>query len=47
MDYEEKKEVKKEKVYNLYRCGYLEVRDSKFLPEPFGPISPTSSPGST
>ena len=27
MEYEEKKEVKKEKVYNLYRCGYLEVRD--------------------
>jgi len=27
MDYEEKKEIKKEKVYNLYRCGYMEVRE--------------------
>jgi len=27
MEYEEKKEVKREKIYNLYRCGYLEVRD--------------------
>ena len=27
MEYEEKKEVKEEKIYNLFRCGYLEVRE--------------------
>jgi creatinine amidohydrolase len=27
MEWEEKKEVKKEKIYNLFRCGYLEVRE--------------------
>ena len=27
MEYAEKKEVKEEKIYNLFRCGYLEVRE--------------------
>ncbi len=27
MEYVEKKEVKKEKIYNLFRCGYLDVRE--------------------
>lgn len=27
MEYEEKKEIKEGKIYNLYRCGYLEVRE--------------------
>jgi hypothetical protein len=27
MEYEEKKEVTKEKIYNLFRCGYLDVRE--------------------
>jgi len=27
MEWEEKKEVKEEKIYNLFRCGYLEVRE--------------------
>jgi hypothetical protein len=27
MEYEEKKEVKEGKIYNLFRCGYLEVRE--------------------
>ena len=27
MEYEEKAEVKEEKIYNLFRCGYLEVRE--------------------
>jgi creatinine amidohydrolase len=31
MEWEEKKEVKEEKIYNLFRCGYLEVR--KWLEE--------------
>jgi len=31
MEWEEKKEVKEEKIYNLFRCGYLDVR--KWLEE--------------
>ena len=27
MEYEEKNEVKEEKIYNLFRCGYMEVRE--------------------
>ena len=27
MEYVEKEEVKKEKIYNLFRCGYLDVRE--------------------
>jgi hypothetical protein len=27
MEWEEKKEVKEEKIYNLFRCGYLDVRE--------------------